>query len=277
MTKPRIYLMTDVGSSSLWTDEPFHCMVPFDGLTLRAETKRALEAWSERDWDALNAEDDGHDYDHEADLLEGLRLWQVVRNELAGTHEVGFAFFDPDPWDELSSLKRIVWNPAEAPTIDELRKASEERPVRSDEEDEAIWRQVRQDAIAFCRQRAADRDRRTDPLAGAYEDFAERLDNEQLVNTSQLSILAAAAVRWAARHRGYARWRERQDSGTPPSGPTAEEMTAGELPGILDGLLDDLRPRERRLVLDALREALDGADDAERERWAHLLNPEDEE
>jgi len=35
----------------------------------------------------------------------------VVREELAGTCEVGFAFFDPDPEDEYSSIKRIEWDP----------------------------------------------------------------------------------------------------------------------------------------------------------------------
>lgn len=275
MTRPRIYLMQDVASSSLWTDEPFHGMVGFEGLGLREETQRALEAWSERGWAATGAEGAADTPDEGAGLREGYRLWRQVREELAETHEVGFALFHPHAWDEHDAVKRVVWDPDEAPSVEEVLAAWRDRPSRTEDADEALWQQVKLDLIEFCRQRAAERDRRTDPLAGAYEDFATRLEDELLVNPSQLALLAAAAVRWAARQPGYDAWQQRKTT-EPDAMPKIEEMTAGELPGILDGLLDDLQPRYRRAVLDALRETLHGAGGAARERWQHLLDSDDE-
>ncbi|MDX6699060.1 MAG: hypothetical protein QOE65_2457 [Solirubrobacteraceae bacterium] len=109
----RVYLMTDYSSSSLWTDEPCHVMVPAETLGLSAPMAEALEAWSAELFEFLEHEDDpewlaAHRPRHEA---EGRRLWALVRTELAGRCEVGYATFGPD--DRGNHVKRVVWDPAE--------------------------------------------------------------------------------------------------------------------------------------------------------------------
>jgi len=109
----RVYLMTDHHSSSLWTDEPVHGMVHPERLGVSDETTKALRAWSvmeERNLDAW-FDKSPPPFPRDVYMAEGLRLWRVVREELAGECEVGFAFFDPDPEDEYSSIKRIEWDP----------------------------------------------------------------------------------------------------------------------------------------------------------------------
>lgn len=145
---PRIYLMTDYSSSSLWTDEPFHCMVSLDGLPLSEQTKADLIAWSARDDEGLDAYLAGKSYDPKPDLIEGRRLWSVVREELGTGYEVGLAFFDPNPWDELSSTKRIIWDPAEAPAVEEVLAV--ELPAVSDADRQHIWDSVVAEVLAFC-------------------------------------------------------------------------------------------------------------------------------
>lgn len=97
--------MPDYTSSSLWTDEPHHGMVRLDVLPLSEETKRALEAWSEQLWDALDAEI-GRDsaFDQAAHEAEGQRLWREVRKELPADFDVGFAYLG-------RGGKRIEWEP----------------------------------------------------------------------------------------------------------------------------------------------------------------------
>ncbi len=101
MRPARIYLMPDYGSSSLWTDEPSHCMVSLEGLRLLPATKAALEAWSERLWHFLDAEENGInvDADQAAHDAEGRRLWNEVREQLGPEIQVGFATFEADPED----------------------------------------------------------------------------------------------------------------------------------------------------------------------------------
>jgi hypothetical protein len=96
----RIYLMTDYDSSSLWTDEPEHGMVPLDGLPLDAETKRALQEWSP------SLDDTPRRADHRE---EGLRLWQSVREQLAPDYEVGMATFRKS--GPYSAVKSVIWHP----------------------------------------------------------------------------------------------------------------------------------------------------------------------
>jgi hypothetical protein len=99
----RIYLMPDYTSSSVWTDEPHHGMVRLDVLPLSQETKRALEAWSEQLWDALDASmGAGSAFDAGAHEAEGQRLWRQVRKELPAEFEVGIAYVGPKG-------KRIEW------------------------------------------------------------------------------------------------------------------------------------------------------------------------
>lgn len=96
----RLYLMTDHFSSSVWTDEPEHGMVPLDALPLDDETKQALEAWSPRGEYELSTEDQRD---------EGLRLWHAVREQLGPDYEVGLATFEPTgPYD---ADKVVIWHP----------------------------------------------------------------------------------------------------------------------------------------------------------------------
>jgi hypothetical protein len=111
----RVYLMTDYSSSSLWTDEPCHVMVPAEMLGLSAATAQALEAWSAELYEFLEHDDDvdwlaAHASRHEA---EGRRLWEVVRRELAGRCEVGYATFETD--ERGRYVKRVVWDPGDLP------------------------------------------------------------------------------------------------------------------------------------------------------------------
>ena len=109
---PRTYLMADHDASSLWTDEPANAMVPLEQLPLSEQTKADLEAWSAQlssVEDAVWAEDTP---EHQA---EGRRLWTLVRDELAGVYEVGYAVFDhPATADPEVGRKRILWDPAPA-------------------------------------------------------------------------------------------------------------------------------------------------------------------
>ena len=90
---PRIYLMADYTSSSLWTDEPEHLMVSLDDLPLSEETKAALEGWSERLW--VHLDHDSRLEEDAAHEAEGRRLWAAVRTQLADRYEVGYATFEP--------------------------------------------------------------------------------------------------------------------------------------------------------------------------------------
>jgi hypothetical protein len=106
----RVYLMTDHSSSSLWA-EGF--MVDPRELGVSEETTRALRAWSEMEEQNFDAEvmnGEPAPFPIDVYMAEGLRLWRIVREELAGRCEVGFAFFDEHP-DDVGSAKRIEWDP----------------------------------------------------------------------------------------------------------------------------------------------------------------------
>jgi hypothetical protein len=116
----RLFLMPDYESSSVWgLDE---VMVPLEDLPLSDGTKRALEAWSAKLYDLMDAEDEGLNTSaqEKAHDQEGRRLWKVVRDELGGGYEVGYALFDSDvppptgdPILDEGPWRRIVWDPAE--------------------------------------------------------------------------------------------------------------------------------------------------------------------
>jgi hypothetical protein len=114
----RVYLMTDYGSSSLWSDEPCHLMIPAEMVGLSRETADALAAWSANLFEALEHEDDEDwlwDFARR-ERAEGLRLWEIARRELEGRCEVGYAVGARDAQGRV--FKRVVWDPADFPDDD---------------------------------------------------------------------------------------------------------------------------------------------------------------
>lgn len=118
--------MTDYGSSSLWWEDGG--MVPLGDLPLTPDTEQALEAWSGRMWEALNAETgEGPPIDTEVYTAEmrseGDRLWAVVRAELGGLYEVGRAsgvrvIWDPAEWSKMSAADADAPGPAVPEMLD---------------------------------------------------------------------------------------------------------------------------------------------------------------
>lgn len=259
--------MAEYSSSSLWTDEPSHCMVDLEALPLSEPTKEGLRAWSERLDESLDALSSGVAYDHEPDLREGRRLWDVVREELGDDYDVGYAFSEPDPWDRYSAIKRIVWDPGEAPTVEEELAGWGPDSSVSDEEYERIWSEVIADAADYCDAEAEKRDRRSDPRHGAYRYLAMSLREDLLVNQAQLSIALAAAVRWAVGRPGSDRSTDAHGAVVSP-----DETVAGELPAIVESLGSELDPGNASLLLGELRDALDATLASETtEHWHTVL------
>lgn len=94
----RIKLMTDYGAHPLWWMDggrgaPYN-LDPVE-LPLRAETVARLEAWAEW-WDSILDLDDpaASGFSSPAEELafeqEGLALWAILREELAGMYEVHY-------------------------------------------------------------------------------------------------------------------------------------------------------------------------------------------
>lgn len=95
-TPARIFLMCDYSADPVWLD--YGPMWPLEKLPLTESTRGQLREWAgwfETTLDTMRRSDErlvyfASDEEEQAFEREGLRLWQLVQDELADVCEVGY-------------------------------------------------------------------------------------------------------------------------------------------------------------------------------------------